>query len=150
MKGQRVVMSRQSDEWTTPLDLFCALREEFDGFALDAAATRENALCPRFFTREDDALTQPWEADRIWLNPPYSQCRAFIQKAADASRRYGATVVCLVPARTDTRWWHDYIWDAATNSPRDGVEVRFIKGRLKFGQAKTGAPFPSVAVVFRS
>jgi hypothetical protein len=83
-----------------------------------------------------------------WLNPPYSKCREFIAKAA-AEARKGCTVVCLVPSRTDTRWWHEHVWDAEKHQPRPGVEVRFIKGRLKFGGSTNSAPFPSVVIVFR-
>jgi site-specific DNA-methyltransferase (adenine-specific) len=95
------------------------------------------------------ALAVLWEVGRVyWLNPPYSKCREFMVKAAFEAQR-GSTVVCLVPSRTDTRWWHDCVWDRVRHQPRPGVEVRFIKGRLKFGGATAGAPFPSVLVVFR-
>ena len=80
------------------------------------------------------------------MNPPYSKCRQFIEKAAREASK-GATVVALVPSRTDTRWWHEYVWSGS--QPKPGVEVRFVKGRLKFGEGKNGAPFPSVVVIFR-
>jgi phage N-6-adenine-methyltransferase len=144
-----VMFSKASDEWSTPQDLFDALHAAFN-FGLDAAATYENAKCSRFLS---DALGSSWRdltsVDRaIWLNPPYSQCREFIAKAA-AEAKKGCTVVCLVPSRTDTRWWHEYVWDREKHQPREGVEIRFIKGRLKFGGATAGAPFPSVVIVFR-
>ena len=141
-------MSRASDEWRTPRDLFAALDAEF-GFSLDAAATAENATCSRWLT---DALEVDWRdrawGDPIWVNPPYSQCAAFIAKAAEESRK-GCTVVCLVPARTDTRWFHAHIWDQERHRVRPGVEVRFLKGRLKFGDSANSAPFPSMVVIFR-
>lgn len=142
-----VVFSRKSDEWETPQVFFDALDREF-GFTLDGAATPENTQCSRWFT--DAMNAHPWR-EVIWLNPPYSQCREFIGWAAGIATRDGGgnTVVCLVPARTDTRWWHQHIYDEATHQWRPGVEVRFIRGRLKFGGAENGAPFPSCVVIFR-
>lgn len=147
------MFSKASDEWATPQDLFDSLDAEFH-FELDAAATSENTKCG-FWNAVDgsskDALACSWVGGKrssVWLNPPYSKCRQFIAKAAEEARN-GCTVVCLVPSRTDTRWWHDYVWDRETHQPRPGVEVRFIKGRLKFGNATAGAPFPSVVIVFR-
>ena len=167
IKLSRVVFGRASDEWATPRDLFDALDAEFH-FALDAAATSGNALCKVWlgpdseFASRMDALKNDWcatlmqgcferwslEPGAIWLNPPYSQCRAFIAKAAAEAQR-GCTVVCLVPSRTDTRWWHAHVWDDERNALRPGVEVRFIKGRLKFGNSTNSAPFPSVIIIFR-
>lgn len=82
------------------------------------------------------------------MNPPYSRCREFIAKAAHEATK-GATVVCLVPSRTDTRWWHDFVWNNLAHRTYPGVEIRFVKGRLKFGDGKNSAPFPSVVIVFR-
>lgn len=141
-----LMFSRQTDEWATPQDLFDALDAEF-GFELDAAASVENTKHARFIGAFTDALAQPsWGGLRVWLNPPYSKCREFIAKAAQEARK-GCTVVCLVPSRTDTRWWHEHVWEG--NQPQPGVEVRFIKGRLKFGDSTNSAPFPSVVIVFR-
>lgn len=145
-----VMFSRQSDEWSTPRAFFAALNAEF-GFTIDAAASRESHLCPVWYGGAIDALAlKSWATvpTAIWLNPPYSQCREFIAKAAQEAQK-GATVVCLVPARTDTRWWFEHVWDGDRHQPREGVEVRFIKGRLKFGDGKNTAPFPSVVIVFR-
>jgi phage N-6-adenine-methyltransferase len=152
-----VMFSKASDEWRTPVETFNALNAEF-GFDLDAAATADNSWVDgdyfgpdHFYVNQRDALAiDDWTiyGSTIWLNPPYSRCREFIAKAAQEARR-GATVVCLVPSRTDTRWWHGDVWDAERNQPRPGVEVRFIKGRLKFGNSENSAPFPSVVVVFR-
>jgi len=144
----KVHYSSKSNEWCTPKNVFLNLDEEFD-FILDAAASKENTLCEQFFSKEDDALTKDWsEYGSVWCNPPYGrQVSKFIKKGFEESKK-GATVVMLVPARVDTKWWHSYCAKA---------EVRFIKGRLKF--ARTGdteddpvpaaAPFPSAIVVFR-
>ena len=141
----RVVFSQASDEWATPHALFDALHQEF-GFVLDAAATACNTKC-RVFLR--NALTdEAWPRGPVWLNPPYSKCREFLAKATAEVRR-GCTVVCLVPSRTDTRWWHECVWDRDRHRPRPGVEIRFLKGRLRFEGAPAGAPFPSVILIFR-
>jgi site-specific DNA-methyltransferase (adenine-specific) len=142
MKSE-VVFSRQSDEWETPQALFDLLDKEFH-FTLDAAATKDNSKCgPRYADKIGGSLTINWaqhsQGGAIWLNPPYSKIKDFIKKAYEESLK-GSTVVCLIPSRTDTRYWHDYVMKAA--------EIRFIKGRLKFGGATNGAPFPSCIVVF--
>ena len=146
-----VMFSKASDEWSTPLEFWNGLDEEFH-FTLDAAATAENTLCDQWFGLggvTSDALTARWPTSgAIWLNPPYSKCREFIAKAADAAK-HGATVVCLVPSRTDTRWFHEHVWDRSQHVARPGVEIRFLKGRLTFGGASAGAPFPSVVIIFR-
>lgn len=147
-----VVFSRASDEWRTPADLFAALDAEFS-FDLDAAATADNALC--LYYRGPDhptphfrnGLVFDW-APSTFLNPPYSQCKSFVAKAAEEAGK-GCTVVALLPARTDTRWWHAHIWDHTTHRPRPGVEIRFLRGRLKFSDSENSAPFPSAVVVFR-
>jgi site-specific DNA-methyltransferase (adenine-specific) len=153
-----VMFSKASDEWSTPQDLFSELNLEFE-FIWDLAASKDNSKCGSYYYGPDhvdlnrrDALACRWVGSvvpgALWLNPPYSQCREFIEKAA-ASAKAGATVVCLVPSRTDTRWWHAHVWDRETHQPQHGVEIRFLKGRLKFGGASAGAPFPSVVIVFR-
>ena len=149
------LFSRASDEWITPSDLYEALGAEFH-FTLDAAATDENSMSRTFLTREQNSLLVRWGLvpchragpPVVWLNPPYSKVRLFMQKAA-AEAALGCTVVCLVPSRTDTRWFHDYVWDVTTNSPRPHVEVRFLRGRLKFSDGTGSAPFPSLLIVFR-
>jgi site-specific DNA-methyltransferase (adenine-specific) len=156
-----MMFSKASDEWTTPDAFFAELHREFR-FQWDAAATRGSAKCgPYCYFGPDhgtsdyrDALSQPWReyrhelVERLFCNPPYSQCAAFVSKAA-AEAKHGATSVLLIPSRTDTRYWHAHVWDDVRHCPRPGVEVRFIKGRLKFGQGKNSAPFPSVVVIFR-
>lgn len=133
------VFSSASDEWATPADLFAALDRQFR-FAVDVCATADNAKCGEYFSPSTDGLTQPWPywpRGGCFMNPPYSQIGAWMQKAHSAALA-GSCVVCLVPARTDTRWFWRYA------SPAD---VRFLPGRLKFGEGKNSAPFPSAVVV---
>lgn len=133
-----VHFSSATDLHATPQDFFDKLNEEFH-FDLDVCATAENAKCAKFFTKDDDGLNQLWRGV-CWMNPPYGREIGVWMKKAHESAQEGATVVCLVPARTDTRWWHEYAIQH---------EVRFIRGRLKFGDAKNSAPFPSAVVVMR-
>jgi len=143
----KTLFSSDSAEWETPWELFNQLNDEF-GFTLDVCATPENAKVPNFYTKADDALKLRWRGT-CWMNPPYGRdIGKWISKAWGESF-FGATVVCLLPARTDTRYFHDYIWDAENHRPRAGVELRLLKGRLKFGGAENSAPFPSMIVVFR-
>ncbi len=131
--------SSKTVEWATPQDFFDVVNMEF-GFTLDPCCTHENAKAPKFYTLAEDGLTQDWADEVVWMNPPYGRVIGdWMQKAYEASRK-GATVVCLVPSRTDTRWWHDYAMKG---------EIRLLRGRLKFGGAKTNAPFPSALVIFR-
>jgi phage N-6-adenine-methyltransferase len=139
MNNLAVHFSSATDEHSTPQWLFDALNREF-AFTLDPCATRENAKCPRFFTREDDGLMQDWGDEVVFMNPPYgAMISRWMWKAYDSARK-GATVVCLIPARTDTAWWHSYAMKG---------EVRLLRGRLKFGNATNFAPFPSAIVIFR-
>ena len=132
--------SSRSEEWPTPHSFFTALDDEFK-FTLDPCATHSNAKCALFFTKTQDGLTQDWGAHRVFCNPPYGRhMREWARKCYEASR-HGATVVLLAHARTDTRWFHDWVYGKA-------VEVRFIKGRLRFGDARQSAPFPSLVAVF--
>jgi phage N-6-adenine-methyltransferase len=126
-------------EWETPWDFFAKYDAEF-GFTIDVCATPDKAKCPRFYTPEQDGLSQDWSGEVCWMNPPYGPAIPAWMKKAYESSLNGATVVCLVPSRTDTRWWHDYA---------EKGERRFVKGRLKFGGSKNSAPFPSAVVIFR-
>jgi len=137
-EAQRVgMMSSATPEWATPRNLFDAYDAEF-GFTTDVFAVPENAKCERYFTPEMDGLAQEWTGV-CWMNPPYGRgIGAWIRKAWESAQT-GATVVCLIPARTDTAWWHDYA---------SRGEVRFLRGRVKFGGAKWNAPFPSAIVIF--
>jgi phage N-6-adenine-methyltransferase len=129
-----------SEEWGTPQTLFNRLNKEFN-FTLDICASKENAKCPKYYTKEEDALKQEW-GGVIWMNPPYGRkIGNWVKKAKEAATQGKATVVCLLPARTDTAWWHDYAMKAN--------EIRLIRGRLKFGDGKGSAPFPSAIVVFK-
>ena len=135
-----LMFSSKTDLWETPKDLFDKLNNEFH-FTLDVCATPENAKCDSFYTKEQDGLSQPWKGV-VWCNPPYGrQIGEWVRRAFLASVS-GSTVVMLLPARTDTKWFHDYIYK------RNNVEIRFIRGRLKFGGNKNSAPFPSMVVVF--
>lgn len=136
-----LMFSRKTDLWETPQDLFDRLNAEF-GFTLDVCALPENAKCKHFYTPEQDGLSQPWEGV-CWCNPPYGRCVGLWVKRALKASYNGNTVVMLLPARTDTRWFHEYIYN------RVNVEIRFLKGRLRFSGNKTGAPFPSIVVIFR-
>jgi phage N-6-adenine-methyltransferase len=133
-----VHFSSATDLWSTPQDFFDKLNVEF-GFNLDVCSTAENAKCSKFYTVADDGLAQPWEGV-CWMNPPYGRAIGKWMAKALKAAEMGATVVCLVPARTDTRWWHDYASKG---------EIRFLPGRLKFGGSKNTAPFPSALIIFR-
>ena len=133
------LFSSATVEWPTPQFLFDALDAEFR-FSLDPCSNGVNAKCKKFFTQKDDGLAQDWSADRVFMNPPYGRVLVdWMRKAFEESRR-GALVVCLIPARTDTLWWHRY----ATRG-----EIRFFAGRLTFEGGESTAPFPSAVVVFR-
>lgn len=136
-----VMFSSRTGLWETPQELFDTLDKEFH-FTLDVCALPENAKCLRFYTPEDDGLSQPWEGV-CWCNPPYGrQVKDWVRRAWEASGA-GSTVVMLLPARTDTMWFHTYLYR------QDRVELRFLPGRLKFGGAKNSAPFPSMIAVLR-
>jgi phage N-6-adenine-methyltransferase len=125
--------------WETPQWLFNKLDKEFN-FTLDVCALPETAKCKNYYTPQIDGLKQDWEDNICWMNPPYGrEVGVWIEKAYNESLK-GATVVCLIPSRTDTKYWHDYCMKAS--------EIRFIKGRLKFGDSKNSAPFPSAIVIF--
>ena len=134
-----VHFSSGTDLWATRKEDFDLLDEEF-GFDIDVCAVASNAKCERYFSPQDDGLSQPWTGV-CWMNPPYGRTIGLWVAKAYAESRRGATVVCLVPARTDTAWWHEYVMEAS--------EIRLVRGRLKFGTAENSAPFPSAVVVFR-
>ena len=136
--------SSRSEEWATPWELYEVLNREFH-FSLDPCATRLNAKCPKFFSKTGDGLKQDWSGDRVFMNPPYGkQIGLWMRKARTEASR-GALVVCLVHARTDTRWWHENVQTQAD-------EVRFLRGRVRFlrgnGMASS-SPFPSALVIYR-
>lgn len=154
----KVYHQRGKDDWETPPEIFEPLDLEFF-FGVDAAASHENAKCDFYLTPDgyymkdggspyrisrDNGLEKDWSqcVDAIWVNPPYSSWGLWVKKASEEAKR-GATVVMLLPARTDTRAFHEYIYG------RKNVEIRFIKGRVRFVGAEHGAPFPSMIVIFR-
>lgn len=140
MHNSEVMFSSKSDEWATPQAIFEELDKEFH-FDLDAAASDDNHKCDRYFTLENSGLSQNWGGCRVFCNPPYSQIDKWVEKAFRETRNDNTLVVLLIPSRTDTRYFHNYIYQRA--------EIRFIKGRLKFGDSKNSAPFPSMLVIFR-
>jgi site-specific DNA-methyltransferase (adenine-specific) len=135
------MLTSNRDNWETPQKLFDELNKEFN-FTIDAAADAENHKCERYYTREESGLEKSWKGERVFLNPPYGrELPKWVKKAADEAKDKSTIIVMLIPARTDTQWFHDYIYKKA--------EIRFIKGRLKFGDGKKDAPFPSMVVIFR-
>ena len=130
----------KSNEWTTPMWLFKELDVKFN-FTLDPCCTKESALCDKYYTIEDDGLIQDWGGEIVFMNPPYGRAIGkWVEKAYRESLN-GAVVVCLIPSRTDTRYWHNYIFPYA-------ADIKFLKGRLKFGDGKNPAPFPSAIIIF--
>ena len=130
-----------SEEWATPQDFFDRLNEEFN-FTLDPCSTDENAKCEKHFTKEQDGLKQDWTGEVVFCNPPYGKniwkwCRKCYEHSLN-----GGTAVMLVPARTDTGWFHDWVYGKA--------EIRFVRGRLHFNGSKWPAPFPSMVAIYRS
>ena len=141
MNNSRAMFTSNSDEYSTPDALFESLNEEFD-FTLDPCATHENHKCLAYYTSAENGLNQNWGGERVFCNPPYSKIAEWVRKCYEESLKAGTLVVMLIPARTDTKYFHDYILHRS--------EIRFIKGRIKFGSEKYNAPFPSMIVIFRA
>jgi phage N-6-adenine-methyltransferase len=138
-----VMFSSATPEWETPQALFDRLSVRYGGFTLDVCASHANAKCQRYFTPGDDGLLQPWKGHRCWMNPPYGrEIGKWVEKAATEARAGAHVVVALLPARTDTAWFHKHIY----RQPHTYVE--FLRGRVRFGNATAGAPFPSMVVAF--
>lgn len=134
------MFSSQTDNWATPQWLFDELDKEFH-FTLDPCASKDNAKCEKFYTKEDNGLNQNW-GGVIFCNPPYGrEIGKWVAKCAEEAKKPDTICVMLIPARTDTKWFHEYIYHKA--------EIRFLKGRLKFGDSSNSAPFPSMIVVFK-
>lgn len=134
----KVMYSSEKDDWETPQELFDYYNFQYD-FTLDVAASDQNHKCKDYFTKEDDGLSKEWYG-MVWCNPPYGrEIGKWVKKCAE----YKGLSVMLIPARTDTKWFHEYI----LNNPR--VEISFIRGRLHFNNSKNAAPFPSMIVVFK-
>ena len=133
-----LMFSSKTNEWSTPQDFYDELDKEFN-FTLDPCCTKENAKCKKFYTIKEDGLLQSWKNEIVFVNPPYGrEIKEWVKKSSEEK----ATVVMLIPARTDTSYFHDYIYNKA--------EIRFIRGRLKFGNSKNSAPFPSMVVIFNN
>ena len=127
--------------WATPQDFYDKLNDEFK-FTLDPCALKNNAKCDKYFTPEDDGLTKDWAGNIVFCNPPYGRdISKWVEKCYNESKKPNITVVLLIPARTDTIYFHKFIYKKVK-------DIRFIKGRLKFGNSKNSAPFPSMIVVF--
>lgn len=142
MPLQKAMVSSKSNEWSTPQDFFEILNKEFN-FTLDVASTHENAKCKKHFTLDDDGLNKSWGGNTVFMNPPYGGHTAdWIKKAYEESK-FGITVVCLIVSATDRSYWHDLFFPFAS-------EIRFIRGRLHFGESKTSAPFASAVVIFNA
>lgn len=138
--SEKIYHSSKSVEWATPQDFFEKYNKQFQ-FTLDVCATKQNAKCLFYFDKEINGLIKSWGRNVCWMNPPYgrNETALWIRKAYMASLK-GATVVCLVPARTDTKWFHIYVLGHA--------KIEWVKGRLKFGGSKNAAPFPSMVCIF--
>lgn len=136
MSINKGLFTSETDLWETPQEFFDRLNEEFC-FDLDVCALPDNAKSEKYFTPEMDGLSQEWSGT-VWCNPPYGRhIGKWVKKASESD----CTVVMLLPARTDTAWFHDYIYGCA--------EIRFVRGRLRFGNSKNSAPFPSMVVIYR-
>lgn len=134
-----ILFSSKSEEWETPQNLFDELNKEFN-FTIDVASSDNNYKVKKHYTKNDNGLLQNWDNEIVWCNPPYGRkIGDWVKKASESK----GIVVMLIPARTDTKWFHEYIYI------KQNVETRFLKGRLKFGNSKNSAPFPSMIVIFR-
>jgi phage N-6-adenine-methyltransferase len=138
----KLMFSSKSNDWATPQSFFDKLNGVFGPFTLDAAASSDNYKVANHYTEADNSLSQDWSGNRVFLNPPYGRnLKDWVKKAYEEGQKDGTTVVMLIPARTDTKYWHDYVMKAD--------EIRFVRGRIKFGDETNSAPFPSAVVVFR-
>ena len=134
---KNVHFSSETDQWSTPEDFYNKLDRKFS-FTLDPCADLENHKTEKYFSVEDNGLTQSWDGERVFMNPPYGrQIGEWVKKASETD----GLVVCLVPARTDTKWWHNYVVGG-------GAEIYYVPGRLKFGGSKNSAPFPSAVLIY--
>lgn len=137
MKKCAGMFTSKTDEWATPKEFFKELDRQYH-FTVDVCADRTNARCDKYYTQRTNGLLQDWTGETVWCNPPYSDVRAWAYKCLHSNAR---VCVMLVPARTDTKWFHDFCYGRA--------ELVFIKGRLKFGDSTNSAPFPSMLVIWK-
>ena len=143
----KTMFSSASEDWATPRAL-AAYLVELHGITLDVCAAAGNSVVPSFISKEENALVVPWKGT-CFMNPPYGRgIGTWVERAYEQSKIYGSKIVCLLPSRTDTKWWHEFV-QPILNGKRKG-SVEFLKGRLHFNESKAGAPFPSVIVVFDS
>lgn len=138
--NKELMFSSKTDEWATPQEFFDSLNAEFN-FTLDPCANIHNHKCKTYFTKQDNGLLHEWGGYKVFCNPPYGRAISEWVKKAYKEHLKGTTVVMLLPARTDTKWFHEYIYGKA--------EIRFVKGRLKFGGCENAAPFPSMVVIYK-
>lgn len=137
----KLMFSSNDETWATPQDFFDKLNDEFH-FTLDPCCSKQTAKCEKYYTIVENGLIQDWSGETVFCNPPYGrEIYDWVKKCSLEAKKDNTTVVMLIPARTDTRYFHEFIYNKS--------EIRFIKGRLKFGNAKNSAPFPSMVVVFR-
>lgn len=137
-----LMFSSEKDDWETPQDLFDELNKEFN-FTLDPCANENNHKCKKYYTKKEDGKLQNWKGETVFCNPPYGRkIGEWVEKCYNHGKSGDGVAVMLIPARTDTRWFHEYIYE------KKGVSIRFLKGRVKFGGSKNGAPFPSMIVIF--
>lgn len=134
----KVHFSSSTDDWSTPVDFFKEIEKRFGCFDLDPCADHDNAKADVYYIKSEDGLSKEWKG-KVWMNPPYGREIIKWMKKAYESSLNGAMVVCLVPSRTDTKWWHEYAMKG---------KIEFIRGRLKFGTSKNSAPFPSALIIF--
>ena len=140
MINKELMFSSEDETWSIPQDFFNSLNNEFK-FTLDPCCSVETAKCSKFYTEKEDGLIQDWQGETVFCNPPYGKkIKDWVKKCYFESKKPLTTVVMLIPARTDTSYFHDFIYNKS--------EIRFIRGRLKFGDSKNGAPFPSMVVIF--
>ena len=140
---QRAMFSSKSNDWGTPQNFYDKLDNSFGPFTLDPCSDGQNNKTDNYFTKEQNGLSQDWSGNKVFMNPPYGRAiKDWLKKAYEEGQKPNTTVVCLIPARTDTKYWHDYVMKAQA--------VYFVKGRLKFGDSNNSAPFPSAVIVFTS
>jgi len=138
---QQTMFSSKTGNWATPQEFFDKLSWRFGPFDLDPCASPHNTKCSNFFTEAENGLTKDWGESTVFVNPPYGRgIDKWIEKAYNEAKKLDTKVVMLIPARTDTKYWHKYVMKAS--------EIYFVKGRLKFGDSENCAPFPSAVVVF--
>lgn len=137
----RILFSSEKEDWETPLDLYKKLNDEFH-FTLDPCANEFNHKCDNYYTVENDGLKQNWGGQIVFCNPPYGRkIYEWVKKAYEESQKSNTTVVLLIPSRTDTKYFHEFLYK------KENVELRFLKGRLKFSGSENSAPFPSLVAI---